>query len=78
MTPKEKATEMVRKQFDIIAKASNYKGLKAEGEKKFYAIEKIAKQCATIGVDSIIELYKKEWNIDNSYWKEVNEEIAKL
>ena len=39
MTPKEKATEMISKQFDIIAKASNYKGLKKEGEKKFYAIE---------------------------------------
>lgn len=78
MTPKEKATEMVRKQFDIIAKASNYKGLKAEGEKKFYAIEKTAKQCATIGVDSILELYKKEWNIDNTYWNEVKDKISKL
>lgn len=77
MTPKEKATEMVRKQFDIIAKASNYKGLKKEGEKKFYAIENIAKQCATIGVNSILDLDSGD-AIDKDYWQNVKDEIVKL
>lgn len=77
MIPKEKATEMVIKQFDIIAKASNYKGLKKEGEKKFYAIENIAKQCATIGVDSILDLDSGD-SIDKDYWQEVKKQIEKL
>jgi len=77
MTAKEKATEMVRKQFDIIAKASNYKGLKKEGENKFYVIENVAKQCATIGVDSILDLDSGD-AIDKGYWQEVKQEIEKL
>jgi hypothetical protein len=36
-----------------------------------------AKQCALIAVDEILLLYKKEWNIDNQYWKEVKKEIEK-
>jgi len=77
MTPKEKAIEMVRKQFAIIAKASNYKGLKNEGEKKFYAIENVAKQCANIGVNSVLDLDSGD-TIDKDYWEEVKQEIKKL
>lgn len=78
MTSKEKASEMISKQFDVIAKASNYKGLKTEGEKKFYAIENLAKKCALIGVDSILKvvyLYD-DTNVEYSYWQEVKEHIG--
>jgi len=77
MTPKEKAIEMISKQFDIIAKASNYKGLKKEGEKKFYTIENIAKQCAQIGIKSILNQYSVD-SIYKGYWEEVGKEIEKL
>lgn len=75
MTPKEKALEIVRKQFEIIAKAVNYKGLKNEGDKKFYAIEKIAKDCSLITVDEIISYCCAD---DVSFLYKVKEEINKL
>ena len=37
-----------------------------------------AKQCASICVEEILNLYKDNWNIDNSYWNEVKEELLKL
>ena len=37
-----------------------------------------AKQCASICVEEILKLYKDNWNIANSYWKEVKEELLKL
>lgn len=83
MTPKEKALEIVRKKFEIIAKAVNYKGLKKEGDKKFYAIEKIAKDCSLITVDEIIKHLTPIEEAPNNkdafnYWDEVKEEIKNL
>jgi hypothetical protein len=83
MIPKEKAKEMVRKYFDILAKASNYKGLKIEGEKKFYAIEKIAKKIALISVDEIVNsdyffATLEENRLHTKYWYDVQREIDKL
>ena len=34
--------------------------------------------CALIAVHEILSLYKKNWNIENMYWKEVKQEIEKL
>ena len=77
MTPKEKATDMVRKNFEILAKFSGYKSLKINGEKAFYTIENYAKQSSIIGVDSILNLDIGE-PIDREYWQEVKQEIEKL
>ncbi len=38
----------------------------------------VAKQCALICVDEILKLYKDNWNIANSYWNEVKQELLKL
>lgn len=77
MTPKEKALEMVNKNFYILSKALNYKGLKKErDEKKFYAIEKLAKDCSIIGVDSCVKHI--EFGTSKKYWEEVKQEIENL
>jgi hypothetical protein len=84
MKQKDKAQEIVRKHFDIIAKAVNYKGLKIEGEKKFYSIEDLAKKCSIVEIDEIINVIKIEpiraINIiqTESYWQEIKKEIEKL
>ena len=33
---------------------------------------------ALVCVEEILNLYKDNWNIDNSYWNEVKEELLKL
>ena len=72
MTPKEKALEMVNKNFYILSK-----GLKKErDEKKFYAIEKLAKDCSIIGVDSCVKHI--EFGTSKKYWEEVKQEIENL
>jgi len=87
MTTKEKASEMVAKQFDIIARATNYQGLKKEGEKKFRAIERVAKDCALIGVESCIKVLEEvslqesgttKIDYGQDFWQEVKQEIEKL
>jgi len=35
-------------------------------------------RCALIAVNEILSIYKKEWNIDNSYWEQVKIELEKL
>jgi len=40
--------------------------------------EEEAKRCALIAVDEILSLYKANWNIENTYWQEVKQEIEKL
>lgn len=57
-TPKQEALELVSKHFEIIAKAVNYQGLQKEGDKKFYAIEKIAKDCSLISVDDNLSVLR--------------------
>lgn len=74
MTPKELANDMVRKNFEILAKASNYKSLKQSGEKMFYAIEKLAKETAVIGVNSAITVMPE----NKEFWFEVKTQIEKL
>lgn len=87
MTPKQKAIEMVSKQFDVLAKASNYKGLKKEGEKKFYTIEKVAKESVKLSVLELITAFENlsieesgRINIDfrHEFWREVFSEIDNL
>ena len=65
MTPKEKAQELIDK-FHI--KVHDREGTSAMNEFE-------AKQCALIAVDEILEVYKTNWNIDNTYWQEVKKEI---
>jgi hypothetical protein len=85
MTPKEKAKEMVSKNFDVLKNPLGYKSLKESGEKMFCAIEQIAKQSALIGVDSILYvLDTTECNttltglMRKEFWQEVKKEIENL
>ncbi len=73
MTPKEKAEELYRKmvyQIEWNAQPSTVKG--------------VAKQCALIAVDEIIDAIDFDWievqNLDrqHAYWQEVKQEIEKL
>ena len=74
MTPKQEAKELIAQQFDVIAKASNYKGLKSEGEKKFYLIEKIAKECSVITLNKILNILNP-LTLEYDYWIEVKKEL---
>ncbi len=76
---KEKANELVAKYFEVIAKATGYKGLKNEGENKFYAIEKVAKQCALININETLNEVSSIFLIDpkRDFWNEVKQEIEK-
>jgi hypothetical protein len=64
MTPKEKAEELVNK----------FAKLPEEGSLMWYLSFEIAKKCALIAVDEIID--KDGFN--NDYWKEVKQELEKL
>jgi hypothetical protein len=74
MTPKEKAEQLVGKLFDSIFPS--------------YDANELAKQCALIAVDEILNvLPQKEYLEDKSkyienrerlYWQEVKQEIEKL
>ena len=84
MTPKEKAKELISENFDLIAKAINYKELKFEGENKFYALEKAAKECSLLTANKIIEErfdFRKiatEYNNKRiKFWTEVRNELEK-
>ena len=63
MTPKEKAQYL----FDIY---TNYVGE--------YDVDKLAKQCAIIAVDEILNLYWLHDKKGFDYWQEVKQEIEKL
>ena len=70
MTPKEKAEELVLKYLRLQEPNYNWfhKGL--------------AKQCALIAVDEILDtivvIYSKDFEMLNKYWGEVRHEINKL
>jgi len=69
MTPKEKAIELVDKMF---IEMSNF-SITDE------VLEEVAKQCALIAVDEIIEeLIETDFANRFSYWQEVKQEIINL
>ena len=72
-TPKEKAEELVNR----------FAKLPEEGTLMWYLSFEIAKKCAIIAVDEILNNFPDEfwpnYTIDNtSYWQEVKYEIEKL
>jgi hypothetical protein len=69
MTPKEKAEELVNR----------FAKLPEEGSLMWYLSFEIAKKCALIAVDEILDTIK--WCIGDSqveYWQEVKKEIEAL
>ncbi len=92
MSSKEKANELVKETFEIIANASNYKGVKNGDDKKFGIIEDLSKKVAINFVNEIINvcpyISKKDCETveqlranDNqfmSYWEKVKQEIKNL
>ena len=66
MTPKEKAEELVNK----------FAKLPEEGTLMWYLSFEIAKKCALIAVDEILNSNIIYWTDDD--WKEVKQEIEKL
>lgn len=65
MTPKQKGNNLVKKSFNIVAKASGYKGIQKvpESEKlkeanKFSNLDRLSKKIAIISVDEIISEYE--------------------
>jgi hypothetical protein len=75
MTPKEKAEELVLK----------FKELPEEGTLMWYLSFEIAKKCALIAVDEILNILNDYWNQDCKinhtkigYYEEVKQEIEKL
>ena len=69
MTPKEKAEELVDKYRTYIRTGDKYEYLDAEDEVH------LAKQCALIAVNEILDICKTYLS---SYYLEVKEEIQKL
>jgi len=72
MTPKAKAEELVKK-MDII----HHEKLGKYSIPVSMHSDQMVK-CAIIAVEEILALYKREWNIDNSYWKEVLTELNSM
>jgi hypothetical protein len=71
MTPKEKAQELV----------SKFKELPQEGTLMFYLAFELAKQCALIAVDEIMDCTKNGLGLtkfSKEYWQEVKQEIEKV
>jgi hypothetical protein len=67
MTPKEKAIELVGKLFDSIFPS--------------YDANELAKQCALIAVDEILEIVASDDSaiiVELQFWQEVKQEIEKL
>lgn len=67
MTPKEKAEELV------------IKYLRLNGDTEWFH-KVLAKQCALIAVDEILDMVKHTpiEDIETDYWEEVKQEIEKL
>jgi hypothetical protein len=70
MTPKEKAEELVNK----------FAKLPEKGSLMWYLSFEIAKKCALIAVDEIINVIigSYDYELENKYWQEVKKEIEKL
>lgn len=69
MTPKDKAIELLNKLTFYTMAYSNSRWVEDKHSKK---------QCALIVVQEILELYKMNWNIENSYWLDVKKEIENI
>ena len=67
MTPKEKAIELVNK----LTLSSN-------AQDGSWMCEDLAKQCALIAVDEILNQFTWKPSSGTSYWQEVKTEIEKL
>lgn len=67
MTPKEKATQLFEKMLST-DKVDNYS----------FVSNNVAKQCALIAVDEVINSALFKWLEDEIYWQEVKQEIQKL
>ena len=76
VTPKEKAEELVLRY------------LRIDNNTKEWFNSYIAKQCALIAVDEILQIFNNEWtkldfwteeiNVTINFWQEVKQEIKKL
>jgi hypothetical protein len=68
MTPKEKATELVKK----------YVQFKIDGQHRIFGIE-LSKQCALVAVDEILSnpLFFADWG-QLYFWQSVKKELEKL
>ena len=67
MNPKEKA-EQLREYYNCLLKSIVLnKG----------TLRKKVQLSALIAVNEILDIYKTNWNIDNSYWEEVKDELNK-
>lgn len=84
MTPKEKATQLIKISFEKIANASNYKGVQKDGGKSFGIIENLSKKIAK---DYIKIIVKEIDNFDRTdvfvqkqidFWNDVVSEIDGL
>ena len=79
MTIKEKAKELLDKMSSQKYSYQQYAGAhNSTDEIGWEAGWEAGKKCAIIAVDEILNLYKENWNIENSYWEEVKTEIQKL
>lgn len=88
MIAKDKATEMVSKNFSIIAEYVGFKGVNgAKDEHEFKSIENVAKTVSIEGINSLVNSLKKTFEpILNKhqteaqilYYEEVKKEIENL
>jgi hypothetical protein len=65
MTPKEKAQEL-------------FEAMSGIGDEDHHCTHYVAKQCALIAVDEIIQAGKDVDEFADAYWQEVKQEIEKL
>jgi hypothetical protein len=74
MSPKEKAKELMHYYLKEL--------LSAKYSINGFVINDLAKQCALIAVDEILQMgimaQSGEWNMAKDYWIEVKQEIEKL
>ena len=74
MTPKEKAEELVDKYFLLHESAIDENGVLVVATLN----KGLAKQCALIAVDEILNVAIESYDIDHiNWWKEVKQEIEK-
>jgi hypothetical protein len=85
MTAKEKAMELYSKFFIItpqpyteqVVNGGNYDGLKFQDWDRDHTV-RMAKQCALITVDEILDGFRKILPSSRNYWEEVKTEITNL
>ena len=81
LTPKEKANQLVTMHHNLIQDIGGELGQEI-------LVTILAKQCALIAVDEILQIFNNEWakldfwteeiNVTINFWQEVKQEIEKL